>query len=408
MNNIFLHVDLDAFFASVEFLDHPEWRGKPVIVGGLPEDRRAVVSTASYEARKFGVHSAMPVFQAVKLCPHGIFIRGRMKRYLEKSEEVMNIFNNYSPDIQQLSIDEAFIDLTGTEKLFGSPVETALKLKKEVFEKTGLTVSVGIATTKYLAKIASEIKKPDGLYIVSPGQELDFMLSLPLNKMWGLGEKTLQKLNNRGITTTKSLFEKSIPILTSFFGSSTANFLYNAVRGQEKETFNQPVKNHSLSAENTYCWDLTDIFAIDTALLELCHTVMLRLHKEKLSSFCISIKIRYDDFSTVTAQESFSRCVSSTEDLFNRAKNLFLKRYENSRGIRLLGVGVFNTFPENSMKQGELFDFGDEKKRKVEETVLKIKEKNPDLKITKARLLTTEKKDFTEKQTGIPLRKKEN
>jgi len=158
VNKVFLHVDLDAFFASVEQLDHPEYRGKPVIVGGLPGDRRSVVSTASYEARKFGVHSAMPTFQAVKLCPQGIFLRGRMKRYHEKSEEVMAIFKNYSPDIQQISVDEAFIDLTGTERLFGDPLETAKKLKAEVFEKTGLTVSVGLASTKYCAKIASGLQ----------------------------------------------------------------------------------------------------------------------------------------------------------------------------------------------------------------------------------------------------------
>ena len=191
MNKIFLHVDLDAFFASVEQLDHPEYRGKPVIVGGLPQDRRSVVSTASYEARQYGVHSAMPTSQALRLCPNGIFVRCRMERYHEKSEEVMNIFREYSPDIQQISVDEAFIDLTGTEILFGPPEETARRLKAEVFEKTGLTVSVGLASTKYCAKIASGLKKPDGLTIVEAGRENEFMLSLPIEKVWGAGSKTL-------------------------------------------------------------------------------------------------------------------------------------------------------------------------------------------------------------------------
>ena len=158
MNDIkhwFLHVDLDAFFASVEQMDHPEYRGKPLIVGGKPEDRRSVVSTASYEARKYGVHSAMPTFQAYKLCPNGIFVYPRMERYAELSYKIMNIFKNYSPDVQQMSIDEAFIDLTGTERLFGCPEETARKLKADEKAQTGLTVSVGLASTKYLAKIAS-------------------------------------------------------------------------------------------------------------------------------------------------------------------------------------------------------------------------------------------------------------
>ena len=169
MGKIFLHVDLDAFYASVEQLDNPELKGKPVIVGG--SDRRSVVSTASYEARARGVHSAMPIFMAKRICPDGFFVPVRMKRYEEKSKEVMAIFGNYSPDVQQISIDEAFIDLTGTERLFGDPKETAKRLKKEVLEKTGLTVSIGMASTKYVAKIASGMKKPDGFFIVEEGKE---------------------------------------------------------------------------------------------------------------------------------------------------------------------------------------------------------------------------------------------
>src|SRR5574344_2555951 len=171
----FLHADLDAFFASVEQLDFPEYRGKPLIVGGKPEDKRSVVSTASYEARKYGVHSAMPTYQAYKLCPQGIFVYGRMKRYCEISYEIMNIFKDFSPDIQQISIDEAFIDLTGTELLFGNPENTALQIKKTIKEKIGLTISIGLASSKYFAKLASEINKQDGFYFVKPGEEQQFI-----------------------------------------------------------------------------------------------------------------------------------------------------------------------------------------------------------------------------------------
>ena len=230
----YLHVDLDAFFASVEQLDHPEYRGKPVIVGGKPDDRRSVVSTASYEARAFGVHSAMPTFQAYKLCPQGIFVHGRMHRYAELSHQIMNIFRDYSPDVDQMSIDEAFIDLTGTEKLFGPPHETARQIKARVKEETGLTVSIGLAPTKYLAKIASGLSKPDGFYHIKAGEEENFMLNLPLNKVWGLGPKSLELIRSKGLNSTRDIYEKEYDTLEFLFGKNMAGFLYNVVRGIEK------------------------------------------------------------------------------------------------------------------------------------------------------------------------------
>jgi len=387
VNKVFLHVDLDAFFASVEQLDHPEYRGKPVIVGGLPGDRRSVVSTASYEARKFGVHSAMPTFQAVKLCPQGIFLRGRMKRYHEKSEEVMAIFKNYSPDIQQISVDEAFIDLTGTERLFGDPLETAKKLKAEVFEKTGLTVSVGLASTKYCAKIASGLQKPDGLTVVPFGGETDFMLSLPITKVWGAGNKTLAKLESYGIRTTRDIYNRSEKLLQSLFGKAAGTFLYNSVRGNAGADFRAEPKSRSISAENTYEYDLTNPEIIETALLSLCHTVMFRSLREKVRSTSVALKIRYEDFSTVSVQSTSERYVSSVDDLFERAKALLEKKRNASLGIRLLGVGMYNLEDEKTPRQQELFDFGEEKKRRLENAILKAQEKDPALKITKARLL---------------------
>lgn len=391
MQNCFLHVDLDAFFASVEQLDHPELRGKPVIVGGTSLDRRGVVSTASYEARRFGVHSAMPLFQAKQRCPQGIFLPVRMERYHEKSAEVMAIFSQYSPDVHQISVDEAFIDLTGTERLFGSPEETARRLKREVKEKTGLTVSVGMASTKYVAKIASGISKPDGFFVVSNGKESEFILSLPLEKLWGVGEKTLQRLRYYNIKTTHDIFIRSKPILENIFGKAGGNFLYNAVRGNEQENFNLEAKSHSISAENTYSYDLTDSYSIETALFELCYTVMFRSHREKLVSQTVCVKIRYDDFSTVTVQGTEERDVSSMDDLFRRVKKLFEKKYKKGTGIRLLGVAMQNVVSSENTRQQELFDFGEEKKRKVEQAIQKLKEKDPSIKITKARLLDKNK-----------------
>ncbi len=388
MAHWYLHVDLDAFFASVEQLDNPELRGKPVIVGGKPEDRRSVVSTASYEARAFGVHSAMPTFQAYKLCPQGIFVHGRMHRYAELSHQIMNIFRDYSPDVDQMSIDEAFIDLTGTEKLFGEPAETARQIKKRVKDETGLTVSVGLATTKYLAKIASGLSKPDGFYQIKEGSEESFMLNLPLNKVWGLGPKSLELIRSKGLNSTRDIFEKEYDTLEFLFGKNMANFLYNVVRGVEKESFSRETKSHSISAETTFPYDLTDIYTIETELLELAHGVFFRLLKEEGYSRTAFIKIRYEDFSTSTVQETVERNIITLDSFFEIIKRLFEKRYENGRGIRLLGVGFENIVKEEKPYQQELFSTNnDEKKQAVEKAILKLSKKHPEIKVSKARTL---------------------
>lgn len=384
----YLHVDLDAFFASVEQLDNPEYRGKPVIVGGKPGDRRSVVSTASYEARKFGVHSAMPTFQAYKLCPQGIFVHGRMHRYAELSHQIMTIFRDYSPDVDQMSIDEAFIDLTGTEKLFGPAKDTALAIKERVKKETGLTVSVGLASTKYLAKIASGLSKPDGFFIIKPGDEESFMLKLPLNKVWGLGPKSLELIRSKGFFSTQDIYDRDYNTLEFLFGKNMAGFLYNVVRGIEKESFSRESKSHSISAENTFQYDLTDIYTIETELLELCQGVFFRLLKEESFSRTAFVKIRYDDFSTCTVQETLERNIITLDSFFEIIKKLFEKRYEKGRGIRLLGVGFENIEKEEKPYQQDLFSTNnDEKKQAVEKAILKLSKKHPEIKVSKARTL---------------------
>ena len=385
MSSCYLHVDLDAFFASVEQLDNPEYRGKAVIVGGLPSDKRSVVSTCSYEARKYGVHSAMPTAKAYKLCPNGIYLRGRMERYHEKSREVMKIFYDFSPDVKQMSVDEAFIDITGTEMLFGPPEEVAKKLKKEVFEKTGLTVSVGVAYNKYIAKIASGINKPDGLCFVPEGKEEEFMLNLPLSKLWGAGTKTQTKLKSYGFYTTKDIHKTSLQNLITLFGNCTGSFLYNAVRGKEVETFSDNVKSHSISAEETYSYDITDIFTIETALLKLCYEVRFRLLDEGWHSKTLHVKIRYEDFTTVSVQSTYKRAFASLDDMYEKVCNLFKSKYNFGKGIRLLGVGAQNLEKGSNSAVPELFDFGEEKKQKIEEAVLNLQKKNPKSEIKKAR-----------------------
>ncbi len=383
----FFHVDLDAFFASVEVLDNPSLRGKPVIVGGLPGDRRSVVSTCSYEARKFGVHSAMPIAKAYQLCPQGVYIRGRHQRYHELSSQVMQIFSDFSPDMQQMSVDEAFIDVSGTQLLWGDPEDTARRLKKRVKDETGLTVSVGIASNKYLAKIASGLSKPDGLYRVPEGKEEEFMLSLPLSKVWGIGSKSLARLNQLGFFTTQQVHEATLSGLSNIFGQSMGSFLYHVVRGQVEGSFDDEPKSRSISAERTFSFDLTEPYAIETALSQLAYTVFFRSLREKCRSKSVHLKIRYEDFTTVSIQETFQRTVSSSEDLYEYAKILFNRKWERGKGIRLLGLAMQNLMDGETEEQGELFDFGEQKKRTVEKTILNLEQKNHSIKLKKARHL---------------------
>lgn len=387
---IFLHLDMDAFFASVEQLDHPEWKGKPVIVGGLPEDRRSVVSTASYEARTFGVHSAMPVARAFKLCPQGIYTRTRIKRYAEVSHKIMQILEDFSPDVFRISIDEACIDITGTQALFGTPEETAAKIKKRILAETGLTVSAGIASTRYLAKMASEMDKPDGFYRIPLGKEEEFMLSVPLKKIWGIGVKTLERLKSAGIYTPRDVHEKPLELLRLMFGNAMGLFLYNTVRGIETER--TAPETHSVSAETTYDYDLEDEYSAETALMELCQTLMFRLLEKKERSRTLAVKIRYEDFSTVSVSETAESFVTSADEMFLRVKTLFEKKYDYKRGIRLLGIAAENVESEEKAGgQETLFDFGEKKKQAVEDAILKLQSKHPEIKIKKARLINPSK-----------------
>jgi DNA polymerase-4 len=382
----FIHADLDAFYASVEQLDHPEYRFKPVIVGGLPGERRSVVSTASYEARKFGVHSAMPIAQAHKLCPQGIYLRGNMKRYREKSAEVMAIFSDFTPDVRQISVDEAFLDITGTEKLFGPPALVGAKLKEAVRKKTGLTVSLGLASNRYVAKIASGMSKPDGVTVVEPGEEEAFMLGLPVTKIWGAGGKTQEQFKKQGLTSCADIHRLTEKNLRAMFGEAFGLFLYNAVRGKA-QAFDDGRLTHSMSAERTFPYDLYDEFAIETALFAICETLMFRLLDHNWRSKTVSIKIRYDDFSTESAQETLPRPVSGINDLFDHLAALLRRKRKSGRGVRLIGAGLLNLETGNAPRQGELFDEADEKKRALDRYILEINKKFPSAALRRGRSL---------------------
>ncbi|HOS29824.1 MAG TPA: DNA polymerase IV, partial [Treponemataceae bacterium] len=265
------------------------------------------------------------------------------------------------------------------------------KLKQRVFDKTGLTVSVGIASNKYIAKIASGMSKPDGLFYVRSGHEEEFMRSLPLEKIWGVGTKTRERLHSAGFFTSQSIFNASLSLLKSIFGECTASFLYNAVRGIEVETFDHRTSAKSISAEHTFEYDITDSYVLETALLQLSQDVFFRLLKEQLHSKTVHLKIRYEDFTTVSIQETQKQVFATSEALFDKAKELFYKKYERGRGIRLLGAGVQNVEKGLGEDQGELFDFGQSKIQMLERTILALKEQNPDIPLKKARLLTNDR-----------------
>lgn len=383
---VWLHMDLDAFFASVEQVDNPSLRGKPVIVGGVPGDKRAVVATASYEARKYGVHSAMPLVRAIELCPNGVFLRGNYKRYGEISRRIMDILREFSPDVLQMSIDEAFVDLTGTERLFGAPEEVAEKIRARVREETGLTVSIGIAGTMYAAKMASGYKKPNGLTYIRRGGEGVFVRSLPLEKLWGVGEKTRARLRGAGLFTPEEIYQKPESLLESLVGHALGQFLYDAVRGGAGIRFDERAKNRSLSTERTFGDDLTDGYMIETVIMDMSHQIFRRMESKRLKSKTVFIKIRYSDFKTISAQATTPHCIGSAEDIFEQCRALFHKRYQKGRGIRLLGIGI-SAMEEGEAVQQDLYDAKSQKQAKIEKAIYALEQNNPAIKIRKARLL---------------------
>ena len=307
-----------------------------------------------------------------------------MQRYYEKSKEIMTIFKNFSPDIQQLSVDEAFLDMSGTEKIFGDTATAAWLLKNSVFAQTGLRVSVGAASNKYIAKIASGQSKPDGLLVVPPGEEAQFMQSLRLSDVWGIGGKTRGRLAEAGLTTIAEILKQQESVLQLIIGNAAGTFLYQAVRGDMAHVFNEERKSHSISTERTFETDLHERDEISDVLFLLSAELMCRILDERIQSRTVHIKIRYADFTTVSAQQS-GALINDSADLYGRVQKLFFSRFDPALSVRLIGIGV-DIGSDNS--QLELFASEKAaKKRKLEEAVLDISKKNKDVKIVQARLL---------------------
>ena len=338
-----LHVDMDAFFAAVEQLDHPEWRGKPVIVGA-PPDKRGVVSTCSYEARAFGVHSAMPSRQAYEKCPQGIFVRPRMARYKAVSEAVFAIFAHFTPLVEPLSIDEAFLDVTGVRRLFGPPEAIAAEIKARILAQVGLTCSVGVAPNKFLAKLASEERKPNGLFVVpaDPRAILSWLAAKPLRALWGVGPKLAATLQAAGLTTVRDLQSSDPGRLRALVGPTLAEHLMAIAFGRDSRPVETGREEKSLSREHTYPDDTLDRETLRRDVRAIAEDVGRRLRALGLRARTARLKIRYAGFRTVTRQMPFPTPVCDDFALRDAACALLARHLEPNTPVRLLGFGVDN------------------------------------------------------------------
>ena len=338
-----MHVDMDAFYASVEILDNPNLKGLPVIVEG--RSARGVVSTCSYEARKFGVHSAMPLFEARRLCPHGVYLPVRPHRYAEMSGKIMAIFRETSPLVEQLSIDEAFLDLTGMERLGGAET-IAHQVQDRIQEELKLSASVGLAPNKFLAKLASDMDKPHGFVKITPGEAEAMLAPMPVTKIFGIGRSAEDKLKQFGIEKIGQLASADVAILRKVFGINAEQVKRLALGLDDRPVVNEE-EAKSIGKENTFDYDLTDFESCRDEVLDLSGQVGWRLRRENLAGHTVTLKVKFADFHTITRSSTGDRLIAWDEEIFSLAEQM-LRKINVKPGVRLLGVSVSNLFrPED-------------------------------------------------------------
>ncbi|OKS88673.1 DNA polymerase IV [Mucilaginibacter polytrichastri] len=335
-----IHIDMDAFYASVEQRDNPELRGKPLVVGGLPEGRGGVVATASYEARKFGIRSAMPSKTAQKLCPDALFVRPRFAEYKEVSRCIREIFSRYTDLIEPLSLDEAYLDVTDDKLNIGSAIEIAKQIKQAIKDELHLTASAGVSINKFVAKIASDINKPDGLTFIGPSSIQNFMEKLPVEKFHGVGKVTAQKMKGMNLHTGLDLKQLNEDEMIRHFGKA-GRFYYQIVRGIDNRAVQPHRETKSMGAEDTFAYDLTETDEMHLELDKLAQKVVERLQKYQLKGRTLTLKIKYSDFKQITRNQSFSAPIADLETIQQTAKQL-LANTEQDKKIRLLGISLSN------------------------------------------------------------------
>jgi DNA polymerase IV len=332
---------MDAFYASVEQRDNPDYRGKPIVVGGSPEGRGGVVAAASYEARKFGIRSAMPSKKAKELCPDVIFVYPRFSAYKEVSKKIREIFHRYTDIIEPFSLDEAYLDVTEDKQQIGSAIDIARLIKQQIKEETGLTASAGISSSKFVAKIASDLQKPDGLTFIGPSKIEAFMEKLPVEKFFGVGKVTADKMKRMGLFTGSDLKKLSEDELVKHFGKS-GHFFYKIVRGIDDREVHADRETKSLGAEDTFSHDLTDLSEMNLELDKIATIVFESLKKYGLKGRTITLKIKYHDFKQITRNSSFPSPVNDLETISGTAKQLLLKTDPQNKKIRLMGISLSN------------------------------------------------------------------
>ena len=379
MQRTILHVDMDAFFAAVEQREHPEYRGKPVIVGGLSS--RGVVATASYEARRSGVHSAMPMTTARRRCPDGIFVQGNYALYRAVSAEIFAIFSRYSPLVEPLSIDEAFLDVTGMGLLAPSPRVLAQRLKAEIREKTALVASVGIAPNKFLAKLASDLEKPDGLVEIRAEDAVRRIAPLPVRRLWGVGKRTEEKLLAQGIKTIGAMQKADEKKLARSLGRRAAHALKELSFGRDERRVEPDHEAKSIGKEVTFERDLGSAEEAERELLALAEKVGWRLRLAGVAARTIQLKVRRADFTTFTRSRTLFEATAHDEPIFRTARDLFRELGIKS-GIRLLGVTGENLEPRALPSL-----FRDEKKERLYGAIDALKKRFGESIITKAPLI---------------------
>lgn len=360
-----IHVDMDAFYASVEQRDNPEYKGKALVVGGSPQGRGGVVAAASYEARKYGIRSAMPSKKALELCPDVLFIRPRFPAYKEISKKIREIFHRYTDIIEPLSLDEAYLDVSEDKMNIGSAIEIAKQIKEAIKTELQLTASAGVSINKFVAKIASDLNKPDGLAFIAPSQVEEFMEQLPVEKFYGVGKVTADKMKKMGLHTGADLKKLSEEELIFNFGK-VGKFYFGIVRGIDDREVQPDRETKSLAAEDTFAYDLVELEEMNVELDKIAITVSERLQKYGLKGRTITLKVKYSDFKQITRSQSLAKPINDLITIAATAKKLLLATDLTDKKIRLLGISLSNfKDPVSRIKrvansQLSLFEAGDQ------------------------------------------------
>lgn len=378
-----IHVDMDAFYASVEQRDDPSLLGKPVVVGGRPNSR-GVVSTASYEARQAGIHSAMPLAEAFRRCPQAVFLPVNGPKYRQVSLQIRRIFLDYTPMVEPLALDEAFLDVTGSTSLFGPAEATAFTIKERIQQELNLTASVGLACNKFLAKLASDLRKPNGFVVVQPDRVQEFLDPLPVERVWGIGKKTAERLHSLNVKTVKDLRQLAPGYLTEMFGV-LGNQIHQLAHGVDDRPVESDRDAKSIGRETTFAIDIADRDILETVLLELACDVGQSLRKEALKAKTLTLKARYDDFRTISRSRTLPQAFNLDDIIYHEACSL-LREVSLKQPLRLIGISLHN-LTDREEGQLSLFAEPQQDKENLAKVIDTVKEKYGAQSIMRARLL---------------------